>query len=113
MSYERGGEVTTVYRPQDGVELVHIGSATSARFIARGSLTRGRFGLFRCDMTAGAGGANAHYHRTFSEWFFILFGTVRLYDGERWLRARAGDFLSTCPRAVCTASATTTKPRPC
>jgi uncharacterized RmlC-like cupin family protein len=28
-----------------------------------------------------------------SESFFVLFGTVRLYDGERWIEATTGDFL--------------------
>ena len=39
-----------------------------------------------------AGGANPHYHRTISESFFVLSGTVRLYDGARWFDAVAGDF---------------------
>jgi quercetin dioxygenase-like cupin family protein len=28
-----------------------------------------------------------------SESFLVLFGTVRLYDGERWIEATTGDFL--------------------
>jgi mannose-6-phosphate isomerase-like protein (cupin superfamily) len=28
-----------------------------------------------------------------SESFFIISGTVRLFNGERWIDARAGDFL--------------------
>lgn len=38
------------------------------------------------------GGAGAHYHRTFSEAFFVLSGTVRLYDGKGWFDGRPGDF---------------------
>jgi len=75
------------------VDLLRLRSTTTARFIAPGSLTRGRFGLFRWDMAARAGGASAHFHRTFSESFFILSGTVRLYGGEKWADATAGDFL--------------------
>jgi quercetin dioxygenase-like cupin family protein len=40
-----------------------------------------------------AGGPDAHFHRTFSESFYILEGIVRLYDGRDWVEAGAGDFL--------------------
>jgi mannose-6-phosphate isomerase-like protein (cupin superfamily) len=38
-------------------------------------------------------GPGPHFHRTISESFFVLSGTVRLYDGQRWIDARPGDFL--------------------
>jgi mannose-6-phosphate isomerase-like protein (cupin superfamily) len=38
-------------------------------------------------------GASPHFHKTFSESFYILTGTVQLYDGENWADARPGDFL--------------------
>ncbi|MGI8708181.1 MAG: cupin domain-containing protein [Actinomycetota bacterium] len=41
----------------------------------------------------GAGGASTHFHRTFSESFYVLDGTVRLYDGRDWVDAGARDFL--------------------
>ena len=63
------------------------------QFVAPGSLTRRQFGLFRRDMTPHAGGAEPHFHRTFSESFYVLRGTVRFYDGERWVEGTAGDFL--------------------
>ncbi len=31
-------------------------------------------------------GAKPHYHRTFSESFFVLSGIVQLYDGKGWVR---------------------------
>lgn len=34
-----------------------------------------------------------HLHKTISESFFVLSGTVRLFDGQRWIDATAGDFL--------------------
>lgn len=67
--------------------------ATTARLVAPGSITNGQFGLFRWDMTAGAGGASAHYHKTFSESFYVLDGTVKLFNGDKWVDATAGDFL--------------------
>lgn len=64
-----------------------------ARFVAPGSLTGGRFGLFRWDITERAGGAAPHFHRTFSESFYVLSGTVQVYEGNEWVDASAGDFL--------------------
>jgi len=92
MSYRGDGEVSAIHRPTDEVHTLSLRS-TTARFVAPGSLTGGRFGLFQWDMAARAGGASPHFHRTFSESFYVLSGTVQLYDGAMWAAARAGDFL--------------------
>ncbi len=44
-------------------------------------------------MTAKAGGPATHFHRGISETFFVLDGTLRLHDGDRWVDATKGDFL--------------------
>jgi len=44
-------------------------------------------------MGLGPSGPDPHFHKTISESFFMLSGEVRLYDGERWIGATAGDFL--------------------
>ena len=44
-------------------------------------------------MTGAPSGPAPHFHRTISESFFILSGTVQLYDGDDWIDATAGDFL--------------------
>ena len=38
-------------------------------------------------------GPAPHFHRSISESFFVLSGTVRLYDGRKWVDGTAGDFL--------------------
>jgi mannose-6-phosphate isomerase-like protein (cupin superfamily) len=40
-----------------------------------------------------ARGADPHFHRTFSESFYVMDGTVRLFNGETWIDAVKGDFL--------------------
>jgi hypothetical protein len=40
-----------------------------------------------CELGAVAG---AHYHRTFTESFHVLSGTVEFYDGQQWFAARPG-----------------------
>ena len=56
MSYTGDGEVSAQLRPGGSVETLRVG-ATTARLVATGDLTAGRFGLFQWDMPAEAGGA--------------------------------------------------------
>jgi quercetin dioxygenase-like cupin family protein len=86
------GEINATYRPIGEVEKLVRPKVDNA-FVATGDVTNGEFGLFRYDMAPQAGGPAAHFHRTFSESFYIIDGTVRLYNGERWVEATAGDFL--------------------
>jgi len=45
------------------------------------------------DQPARGGGPDPRFHQTFSESFYVLSGTVRRYDGRRWVEGTAGDFL--------------------
>jgi quercetin dioxygenase-like cupin family protein len=44
-------------------------------------------------MGPGPSGPGPHFHRGITESFFVLSGSVRLHDGERWLDGHPGDFL--------------------
>ncbi len=93
MSYVgASGELSAVYRAESDVTPLVLPS-TSVRFVAPGSVTGGEFGLFRWEMQPRAGGPAPHFHRTFSESFYVLGGVVQISDGERWVEATAGDFL--------------------
>ena len=87
------GEISAIYRPADQEPELTIGSGTAVRYLATGASTHGQFGLYRWDMGPQSSGPGAHFHRTISESFFILSGEVRLFNGERWIHATAGDFL--------------------
>ncbi|GGO73255.1 cupin domain-containing protein [Nocardioides deserti] len=63
-----------------------------AHYLATGATTDGRYGLYRWDMGPQPGGPAPHFHRTMSEAFFVLSGTVRLHDGRDWSDAGPGDF---------------------
>ena len=85
------GEATARFRPADTPpELPRPGGAAS--YLATGAATGGRFGLYRWDMGPQPAGANAHFHRTICESFFVLSGTVRLLVGDGWRDGRPGDF---------------------
>jgi len=85
------GETSAVYRAFEAVEALTRPTG-AVRFTAPGSVTRGEYGLFRWEMEPRAGGPAAHFHRTFSEAFYILAGTVRIFDGTAWIDATEGDF---------------------
>jgi quercetin dioxygenase-like cupin family protein len=89
-----------LFRRHGDLTPLQVGPAAGVRFVAPGSETAGRFGLFRWDMAPRAGGPAAHFHKTFSESFYVLGGTVRLYDGARWVDAGTGDFLHVPDGAV-------------
>ena len=94
MSYSKDvGEVSARYRPGGEVPSVTYPSGTHVVFTAPGSATNGQYGLFEWNMTGTRGGADPHFHKTFSESFYVVEGTVRLFNGETWIDAVKGDFL--------------------
>jgi hypothetical protein len=59
-------------------------SGTHVVFTAPGSATSGQYGLFEWKVTGTRGG---------SESFYVMEGTVRLFNGETWIDAVKGDLL--------------------
>jgi mannose-6-phosphate isomerase-like protein (cupin superfamily) len=92
MSLPHDAQISAVFRRTGSVETASLTRA-AVGFVAPGSVTRGEFGLFRWEMAPNAGGPEPHYHRTFSESFYVLEGRVGLFDGASWVETRAGDFL--------------------
>lgn len=89
MSFPDPAAVVTVHRAADPPD---IAGPPSVRFVAPGSVTAGRFGMFEYRMEAHRPGPGPHYHRTFSESFYVLSGTLTIFDGERWSAFGAGDY---------------------
>jgi mannose-6-phosphate isomerase-like protein (cupin superfamily) len=86
------GETTARWRSADaGHDLVNRDG--SADYLATGASTLGAFGLYRWNMGPEPSGPDAHFHKSLSESFFVLSGTIRLYDGRRWADGHPGDFL--------------------
>jgi mannose-6-phosphate isomerase-like protein (cupin superfamily) len=94
------GETTAVYRPAGEKADLEIGVVTKVHYLATGASTNGDFGLYRWEMGVQQSGAGAHFHRTISESFFILSGTVRVFNGERWIDATPGDFVHVPPGGI-------------
>ena len=91
--YDGDGEPSGRYRP-DGTDpdLVNA-SGTTVHYLATGASTDGQLGLYRWEMGPGRGGPDPHFHRSITESFYVLSGTIRLYDGTAWVDGAPGDFL--------------------
>jgi len=87
-----GGAATATLRVAGAVPEVDR-AASAASYLATGAGTDGKFGLYRWDFKGPVSGPEPHFHRSISESFFVLSGTIRLYDGKGWVDATAGDFL--------------------
>jgi mannose-6-phosphate isomerase-like protein (cupin superfamily) len=88
-----GGELTAAYRPAGHEPELVYAAGTRVHYLATGASTNGQFGLYRWDMAGPPSGPDPHFHRSISESFFILSGTVRIFDGTRWIDAMPGDFV--------------------
>jgi len=87
------GEFSASFRPRDHPPELNLPSGTAVHYLGTGASTDGKFGLYRWDMGPNPGGPGPHFHKTISEAFFVLSGTVRLYNGRAWTEADAGDYL--------------------
>jgi mannose-6-phosphate isomerase-like protein (cupin superfamily) len=88
-----GGEVSATFRPAGQQPDITYRTGGTAHYLATGATTNGRFGLYRWDMSAAVSGPSPHFHRTVSEAFFILSGTIKIYDGKEWVDTHPGDFV--------------------
>jgi mannose-6-phosphate isomerase-like protein (cupin superfamily) len=71
-----------------------VGDRSAIGYLATQVSTSGEFGLYHYAMNALPSGPGPHFHRTISESFYILSGTVRLFD------ATTGDYLYVPPGGI-------------
>jgi mannose-6-phosphate isomerase-like protein (cupin superfamily) len=62
-------------------------------YLANQQATGGDYGLYRIDIAPAGGGPGPHFHRAMSEAFFVLSGTMKLYDGNDWVDSHQGRLL--------------------
>ena len=92
-AYDGPGETSATLRAASQPPELSFPGGTALHYLATGATTGGRFGLYRYDMPPRAGGPGAHVHRSFSESFFVLAGTVRVLDGRDWVETGPGDWI--------------------
>lgn len=91
--YGDSGLTNAILRRSDHDPDLRHPSGGAVHYLATGESTAGEFGLYRWEMGANLSGPGPHFHRTISESFYVLSGTIRLYDGKRWIDGTPGDFL--------------------
>lgn len=94
------GEVSARFRPAGSEPDLRYPNGGTVHYLASGSGTDGDFGLYRWTFGEGVSGPDPHVHRTMSESFYILSGTVRLHDGTGWRDAHPGDFAYVPPGGI-------------
>ena len=87
------GEVSATYRPADHTPEVVYPNGNTVHYLATGEATHGLFGLYRWEFGTEPSGPDPHFHRTLTESFYILTGTVRIFDGMNWIDTAPGDFV--------------------
>ena len=93
------GEVSATLR-REGAPADYESFGASYHYLATKASTDGDFGLYRVNIAPAGGGPGPHFHKTMSESFFVLSGSMSLYDGRDWVLGTAGDYLYVPPGGV-------------
>ncbi|HET9420826.1 MAG TPA: cupin domain-containing protein [Nocardioides sp.] len=87
------GEVSATVRGTDVEPEITYPNGNRVRLLATGGTTGGLFGLYRWEFSPAKSGPGPHFHKTMTESFYILSGSVSIFDGRDWKPAGPGDFL--------------------
>jgi quercetin dioxygenase-like cupin family protein len=87
------GLANATFRAAGSEPDLRYASGGTVHYLATGAMSDGELGVYRWTMAAAQSGPDPHFHRTISEAFYVLTGTIRLYDGTTWIDGRPGDFL--------------------
>jgi mannose-6-phosphate isomerase-like protein (cupin superfamily) len=88
-----------VRRDGEPADLTYSNGGT-VDYLATGAATGGLFGLYRWNFSGPVSGPDPHFHKTISESFYVLTGTVKFYDGTAWVDGRPGDFVHVPPGGI-------------
>jgi len=87
------GEASAWIRPSATTPEIEYTSGGSCEYLLTGPRSAGKLGIYRWSFGEKESGPDAHFHKSLSESFFVLSGTIRLFDGSTWLDGRPGDYL--------------------
>lgn len=91
------GEVSATYRHDASAHELGTPPGNTVDYLATSAQTAGGFGLYRWNFGPDVSGPDPHFHRSISESFYILAGSVRLYDGNQWIDTSPGDWIHVPP----------------
>lgn len=87
------GENSATYRPAGQESELVYPTGNTADYLATGASTGGLFGLYRWNMGPEPTGPGPHFHKTLAESFYVLAGTVKIYNGSEWIDCTPGDWV--------------------
>jgi mannose-6-phosphate isomerase-like protein (cupin superfamily) len=87
------GEVSATYRPADQKPDWVYANGNSVHYLSTGESTGGLYGLYRWVMGPDPTGPSPHFHKTITESFYVLTGSIRIYNGTKWIDTAPGDFV--------------------
>jgi quercetin dioxygenase-like cupin family protein len=94
------GQLSASFRPADHDPELIYANGNTVHYLATGAATDGDFGMYRWEMGPEPSGPAPHFHRSLSESFYVLAGTVRIFDGARWIDTVPGDFVHVPPGGI-------------
>ena len=87
------GEVSATYRPRDTPPEFEYPNGTRVSYLSSGDSTGGLFGLYRWECGPAVTGPDPHFHRSIAESFYILTGSMSIYNGKEWVTTEPGDYV--------------------
>jgi mannose-6-phosphate isomerase-like protein (cupin superfamily) len=94
------GETTARIHPADAPPDLIYADGTTVHYLATGADSGGLMGLYRWTTGPVASGPDPHYHRTIAESFYILSGSMLIYNGHDWVDTEPGDFVFVPPGGI-------------
>jgi mannose-6-phosphate isomerase-like protein (cupin superfamily) len=95
-----GGETTAWHRPFDADPDIVYPNGNTAHYLVTGGQSDGLLGMYQWNMGPEPSGPSPHFHRSFSESFFVLSGSVLIFDGNEWIETRPGSYVYAPPGAL-------------
>lgn len=88
------GEVSARLVRADTAPAIVYPNGNRVTYLATGEQTEATYGLYRWEFAGPRtrSGPDPHFHRTLTESFYILEGTVTIFDGRAWVPCRPGDY---------------------
>jgi mannose-6-phosphate isomerase-like protein (cupin superfamily) len=93
----RRGDAAPDYEARSRGKRTDFTNQVKYHYLASQEQTDGDYALYRVELAPNAGGPAPHFHRTMSEAFFVLSGTITFYDGTEWVNGAQNDFLYVPP----------------
>lgn len=94
------GEAAARFHPFDAAPDFVYPNGTSVRYLATGEGSGGLMGLYQWTTGPTASGPGPHFHRTIAESFYILSGSMLIFNGHEWVDTHSGDYVFVPPGGI-------------